>query len=90
MVLPGAETAVGTRHKLAEYSLNTFHPEGGPKARGFALILGITIEDVDYLEDEIRAGILMAPIKAVDENHPYGFKCVIDFPFEALAARSIV
>jgi len=49
-LLPRAVYAFGTHVKLATYSLNVTHKDGGPKARGFEKILGITIEHIDYLE----------------------------------------
>ena len=45
-LLTRAEEASGVREKLSGYSLNTSHEDGGPKARGFELILGITIADI--------------------------------------------
>lgn len=38
-LLPRAEEAIGVRYKLATYSLDPFHEDGGPKAKGFAQIL---------------------------------------------------
>lgn len=55
--LPWAAEAIGVRRKLVGYSLNSTHEDGGPKARGFELILGITVDDVDHLESAIRIGI---------------------------------
>jgi hypothetical protein len=46
-LLPRGAEAVGVRHKLATYSLNSAHEDGGPKARGFKRILGIAIDDID-------------------------------------------
>jgi hypothetical protein len=53
-VLPRAENAFGVREKLADYSLNRDHKDGGPKARGFELILGITISDLEHLAQAIE------------------------------------
>lgn len=57
-LLPRAADAYGVREKLIGYSLDWAHKDGGPKARGFEQILGITISDVDYLEARIRVGIV--------------------------------
>lgn len=46
------------RVKLATYSLDVTNKDGAPKARGFELILGITIDAIDYLEAQILARIL--------------------------------
>jgi hypothetical protein len=64
-LLPRAEEAYGIREKLARYSLNPSNKRGGPKARGFALILGVTIDSIDYVETQIRLEIQRYPIKTV-------------------------
>ncbi len=87
-ILPRVEGAVGIRRKLTEYSLNTTHPDGGPKARGIAIILGITSADIGYLEAGIRAEIREAPIATVWRDSPYGVKCVVEFPLQGLGDKS--
>lgn len=87
-LLPRAEEAFGVREKLRFYSLNLGHVDGGPKARGFALILGITIDSIDYVETEIHRGIRRAPIKTIRDNSPFGFSCVVEFPLQGLASRA--
>ncbi len=47
--LPRASDAHGITDKLAAYCLDLAHEVGGPKARGFAQILGIGIADIAYL-----------------------------------------
>ena len=86
--LPRAADAVGVREKLAGYSLDPTNEVGGPKARGFQRILGIMIDDVAYLEHEIRAGILTAPIGAMRDNPPYGVNCVVAVPVRGLGEKS--
>jgi hypothetical protein len=56
-LLPRAEEAVGVWEKLERYSLDISHSAGRAKAMGFASILGITAEEIDYLAAEIHAGI---------------------------------
>ena len=70
-LLPHAEEAIGVRDKLSGYSLNTEHGHGGPKARGFARILGITLDSIDYLEAQICASVMRAPISKVRANPPH-------------------
>jgi hypothetical protein len=79
--MPRAEEATGVRYKLATYSLNPFHENGGGKAKGFAQILGITIASIDYLEAEICMAIQVRPITAVRES-PFGVRCVVAFPLQ--------
>jgi hypothetical protein len=52
------------------------------------LILGITIESIDYVEAEIHRGIRTAPIKTVRDSSPFGFSCVVEFPLRGLASRA--
>lgn len=75
-----AGEAVGLRRKLVAYSLDLGHKAGGPKALGFERMLGITANDVDYLEGAIQTGIIMAPVVAVRDNFPYGINCVVAVP----------
>lgn len=86
-LLPQARRPVGVRRKLITYSLDMDHEVGGPKAQGFALILGITIDAVDYLEEEIRTGILETPVCAVRLNPPHGVNCVVDLPLRGLGDK---
>ncbi len=76
------------RHKLETYSLNVAHRDGMPKARGFMLILGITIDAIDYLEAQIMARVLDTPVCEVRDNEPYGIKCTIDMPISGIGAKA--
>jgi len=75
------------RRKLAFYSLVRDHPRGGPKARGFELILGITLDHIDHLETEIRSGILEVPITGVRVNRMGGFNCVVELRIQGVEER---
>jgi len=59
--LPNAEFAVVPAAKVRDYLLNPSHPQGGPKARVFAAVLGLTRDDWRYLRDQLRAGAMHAP-----------------------------
>ncbi len=87
-VLPRAAEASGVRYKLETYSLNVAHLHGGPKARGFMLILDIAIEAIDYLEAQILIRVLDTPICEVRDNGPYGIKCVVDMPIGGIGAKA--
>jgi hypothetical protein len=82
-----AGEAVGIRRKLAGYSLDLTSEIGGPKARGFEQILGITLGDIDYLEGAIQTGIFTAPIVAIRNNSPYGINCVVAIPVRGRRER---
>jgi hypothetical protein len=87
-LLPDGGTAVGVRRKLASYSLDRAHGDGGPKARGFERILDIAIEDIDYLEGAIQTGILAVPISAVRDSQPWGVSCVVMVPVRGLGEKT--
>jgi hypothetical protein len=87
-LLPGAARAARVREKLAGYSLNEAHEAGGAKARGFRLILGITIADLDYLETSIKSGIAETPIASVRHNPPHGYNCLVEFDLQGRGERS--
>jgi hypothetical protein len=86
-LLPRVAEAFGVRYKLETYSLDLAHEHGGPKARGFELILGITIEAIDYLEAQIMTRILDTPIREVRDNPPYGINCVVYMPIRGIGAH---
>jgi hypothetical protein len=86
--LPRGAEAFGVRVKLAKYSLDVNHKDGGPKARGFERILGITIEDIDYLEGAIYTGVVLVPVSEVRDNTPWGIKCTVIVPVRGLGAKS--
>jgi hypothetical protein len=87
-LLPRGGEAIGVRDKLARYALNSCHRDGGPKARGFADILEITLDDIDYLDAQIRDGVLREPISAIRQNPPYGINCVVEIPVRGIGAKS--
>lgn len=87
VLLPRADQAVGVREKLVRYALDRTHEHGGAKARGFEQILGITLDDADYLEAEIRVGILSNPVHAIRAAKPTGFNCVVELPIRGLGSR---
>lgn len=47
--------------KLRDYVLNAAHPQGGPKARVFAAVLGFTQADWRYLRDQLLVAVQTAP-----------------------------
>jgi len=78
---------VGIRRKLILYSLNTSHESGRHKAAGFERILGITVEDVDYVEGTIRSAIVETPVKSVRDCAPYGVNAVVEIPLRGLRGK---
>jgi hypothetical protein len=87
-LLPHREAAFGVRDKLAGYVLNQRNEIGGAKARGFERILGITVDDIDYLEATILDAVETAPIDSIRDNSPYGVNCVVDVQVRGLRDKS--
>jgi hypothetical protein len=86
-LLPRGAQAVGVRYKLATYSLDLAHKYGSPKARGFELILGITIDAIDYLEAQIMARILDTPVSDIRDNQPYGVNYLVNIQVRGIGAK---
>jgi hypothetical protein len=87
-LLPRAVEAFGVRYKLATYSLDVTNKDGAPKARGFELILGITIDAIDYLEAQILARILDTPVTKIRDNQPHGINYVVDIQVRGIGAKA--
>jgi hypothetical protein len=91
--LQRAAEAVGVRERLTEHALNSESEFEAPKARGFALILGITLEHLehlehlDHLEAEIRGGILTTPLASVRENAIHRVNCLVDLPVRGVGDK---
>jgi len=67
-LLPRVAEAVGVCARLSDYSLNPENERGTAKAGGFALTLGVALEDVDHIEAKICAGILTTPVSSIRKN----------------------
>jgi hypothetical protein len=87
-LLPRAAEAFGLRYKLETYSLDVAHEKGGPKARGFEQILGITIDAIDYLEAQILARIQDTPVSEARPNPPHGINYVVDIQVRGIGAKA--
>lgn len=76
-LLSRAHDAHGVESKLRAYSLNPEHEVGAHKAKVFQSALGISLENVDYLVDQLLAGVRDAAITDVRDNAPYGVLCEV-------------
>lgn len=79
--LPNRESAVVDIRKLRDYCLSPHHPRGRHKARVFASILGLTVDDAE----ELRTALLSAASSedAVPaESDEYGERYMLDFEME--------
>jgi filamentous hemagglutinin len=75
--LPRAQDAHGVESKLRAYSLNPEHEIGAHKARVFRRALGVGLDDIDYLVDQVLVGIGETPISDVRDNAPHGILCEV-------------
>jgi hypothetical protein len=78
-LLPRCDEPLGIEHKLRTYALVLDHVDGGPKANGFLTMVGIDMGAIDYLEQQIRAGIQVTPISKVKTGTAGTMKCTVQF-----------
>lgn len=86
--LPRGADARGVESKLRAYSLNQEHEIGSHKARVFQSALGIGLDDIDYLVDQLHAGIGDAPISDVRDNAPHGILCEVVVTVQGIGAAA--
>lgn len=79
MKLPNPQNLVIDLNKLCSYSLNLTHVRGQSKARLFASILGITVEDAEELAEILRRTALTAEVTLGQCDH-HGQRYIMDFP----------
>ena len=81
MRLPNAERAVIRIEKLTDYSLNPWHEGGKHKARVFRSALGVTIDDADWLREEILELVLETDARP-GRTSGFGQKYIVDILIE--------
>src|SRR5262245_36569238 len=89
MRLPNGEHAIVPLEKLEDYCLNPEHPRGRHKARVFASVLGITIDNAELLQAALVSAAATADALA-GEIDAYGQRFVIEFDMEGTAGRTLV
>ena len=78
-LLPRWDEPLGIEEKLRTYSLDMDHEEGGSKANGFLVMLGIDLDSIDHLEGQILVGIGRTPISVVRPGAPGIVLCTVQF-----------
>ncbi|MBW4571080.1 MAG: hypothetical protein KME31_24605 [Tolypothrix carrinoi HA7290-LM1] len=66
MKLPNGEQAEISMQKLIGYCLNPVHPSGKHKARVFASVLGITVENAEILQQLVQTAALEGKVVQQD------------------------
>lgn len=87
-LLPSVDDAYGVHEKLGDYSLKVSHASGGPKAEGFARVLAVRSDDLDYLAGELIAGGRTEPISEVRDRGGHGVLCEVVVPVRGLCDRA--
>jgi hypothetical protein len=86
-LLPRGAQAVGVRYKLATYSLDLAHKYGGPKARGFELILGITIDAIDTSKPRSWPASSTHPSATSETTSPTASNYVVNIQVRGIGAK---
>jgi hypothetical protein len=93
-LLPRFDEPAGIEYKLRTYSLAVDYDDGGPKAQGFLVMLGIGLASLDHLEHEIRTGIAHTPISFVRARKPDSIICTVQFriagPWPLQSANGVI
>jgi hypothetical protein len=77
--LPHSENAIINPAKLRDYCLNADHPRGRHKARVFREALGLSMDDAEWLQQNIRDGIQNHPGEK-QETDSFGSRWRVDLP----------
>jgi Domain of unknown function (DUF6883) len=85
-LLPNADEAYGICDKLARYSLKAGHPK--QKAEGFAQVLGITTDDLEYLTQVLLDGARTNPVSGIRDRGERGVVCDVVVPVRGLGRRT--
>jgi len=89
MELPNAQRAVVELEKLRDYCLSTTHPRGKHKAMVFASVLEITVNEAEFLRDQILSAMLHNAA-ILTEQDEYGQRYVMDFEMENKGRKAII
>lgn len=77
----GRNVVIDSEGKFKGYCLNLEHQSGKDKARVFKSVLGIGPDDAEYLEEQIRNGLLESKISFI-KNDQWGRKYETIIPIE--------
>ena len=89
MELPGGERAVIDIAKLRDYCLHDQHPRGRHKTRVFASALGLTVADVDVLQQALRNAARECEAQEADRDD-YGQRYVLALEMTGPRGRATV
>lgn len=89
MKLPNGNRAdLGT--EIEDYSLNPLHREGQHKARVFASMLGITLDNAEMLRGAVREAAVVADDVESRGDNGFGEVFVMRFPMKSQTGAAVV
>ena len=77
--LPNSQNAIIELAKLRDYCLSADHPRGRHKARVFREALGLSVDDAEWLRQELLEGIKNHPAEK-QEIDSFGSRWRVDLP----------
>jgi hypothetical protein len=89
MKLPDGEQAVIDPRKIVDYCLSASHDDGQHKARLFASVLGMTIDDADRLLNALRNAAASGDA-ALGKLDQYGQRYTIDFEMNGPSGKAAI
>jgi hypothetical protein len=89
MILPNGENAFVDIAKIEGYCLNLAHPEGRHKARVFQSVLGLTVNDAEWLRDAMISAALTHPAQQTEADQ-YGVRYNLDFELTFKSRSAII
>jgi hypothetical protein len=89
MKLPNAERAIVDIIKLRDYCLNKRHPRGKHKARLFEIILDLTDDDAEELQNTLLE-IVQTHNAIEGKQDQYGKRYIIDFTMSRAARQATI
>jgi hypothetical protein len=89
MKIPNAENAVVDIEKLTDYCLSETHPRGKHKARVFATVLGLTLDNAVDLRNALLSAVRSEEASAGEQDE-YGKRYILDFQMKHLGNDATV
>jgi hypothetical protein len=87
--LPNCQSAIIESAKLRDYCLSPDHPRGRHKARVFREALGLSINDAEWLQQNLLDGIQKHPAEK-EETDSFGSRWRVDLPLARQGKSAVV
>jgi hypothetical protein len=75
--LPNAHLARIPKAKLYDYALDPTHPRGGPKARLWRAVFGLTRGDWRHVRSQLRNGVRDAPVSDIHAGFVTTYEVIV-------------